>query len=150
MDLQTAWKPVELGPDIYHRLDITVHRPVTAIGPNVPLLTIGAKSVSTVALQPYGAEEIRFSFEGPLGLVSGAPLHVQVSRTYRITILTDANVHLLSVTSQQGELVSGFLASHGPVIVHTYQFIPGQPPVSISVADSTGAPPKMSLCRSLP
>ena len=81
--------------------------------------------MSTVALQPYGAEEIRFSFQGPLGLVFGPPLHVQVSRTYRITILTDANVHLLSVTSQQGELLSGFLFSHGPVIVHTYNPFPG-------------------------
>jgi hypothetical protein len=66
---------------------------------------MGAKSVSTVAFQPYGANEIRFSFEGPLGIVYAAPLHVQVSRTYRVTILTDANVHLLSVTSQQGGLL---------------------------------------------
>jgi hypothetical protein len=150
VNLQTEWKQVELGPDACHRLDITFHGPVTAIGANVPLLTIGTRSVSTVALQPYGADEIRFSFEGPLGTVFGAPLHIQVSRTYRVTILTDANVHVLSVTSQQGELLSGFLFSHGPVLVHTYQSLPEQPPVSISVADSTGPPPNMSLCRSLP
>jgi hypothetical protein len=149
VDLQTAWQPVELGPDAYHRLDITFHRPVTAIGPSVPLITIGTQSVSTVALQPYGADEIRFSFDGPLGTVLSAPLHVQVSRTYRVTILTDSNVHLLSVTSQHGELLRGFLFSHGPVLVHTYQSIPRRSPDSISVVNST-PPPNVSLCRSLP
>ncbi len=149
VDLQTAWKPVELGPGAYHRLDITFHRPVTAIGTNVPLLTIGAKSVSTVGLQYYGADEIRFSFEGPLGTVLSAPLHVQVSRNYRVTILTDPNVHLLSVTWQHGELLRGFLFSHGPVLVHTYQSIAWPTPDSISVVDSTPSP-NVSLCRSLP
>jgi len=56
----------------------------------------------------------------------------------------------LSVTSQQGELLRGFLFSDGPVLVHTYQSIPVQPRGSISVVDSTGPPPNMSLCRSLP
>lgn len=82
-------------------------------------------SVSILSVQPDGSRAIRGSIAGPLGSVVSTAVPVQESRTYRFTILTDSNVHDVSVTSGQEELLSGVLASSGPVLVHTTNPIPG-------------------------
>jgi hypothetical protein len=147
--LQTLWLPVELGPSIRHTLDITFHAPITDIGSSVPLVKVGTKSVSSVSVQPYGTGAIRFSFAGPLGSAVSKPVPVQQSRTYRFTILTDPNVHDVSVRSGQGELLNGVLASPGPVVVHTMDSKLGHPPPPMTVIEETGPASDMSLCRSL-
>jgi hypothetical protein len=50
-ELGSHWHPVELGPDVRHTLDITLHGPVTDIGRGVSLVTVGTKSASTISLQ---------------------------------------------------------------------------------------------------
>ena len=149
VDLQTLWRPVELGPSIRHTVDITFHAPITDIGSSVPLVTVGAKSVSVLSVQAYGTGAIRFSFAGPLGSVVSTAVPIQESKTYRFTILTDSNVHEVSVTSGQEELLSGVLASSGPVLVHTTNSGPGQTLPPLTVTEPIGPRPDMALCRGL-
>jgi hypothetical protein len=114
------------------------------------LVTVGTNAASTISVQPYGAGEIRFSLTDPRGSTLGAPVRVEEDRTVRITVVTDPNIHLVTVTSRQGQLLEGILSSHGPVVVHPLHSNPGQPPLAMTVVDATGPAPDMSLCRSLP
>ena len=148
--LQRLWQPVELGQSIRHTLDITFHAPITDIGSSIPLVTVGTKPASILSVQPYGTDAIRFSFAGPFGSAVSTAVPIQESRTYRFTIVTDSNVHDVSVTAGQDELLSGVLASPGPVLVHTTNFSLGHPPPPMTVIEATGPTPDMSLCRSLP
>jgi hypothetical protein len=147
VDLQTQWKPVELGPSIRHVLDITFHGPIVK-GRSVPLVTVGNRSPSTVYLQSYGKGEVRFSVEGPLGTVVSAPSPVHDSRTYRLTVTTDPNVHLVAIAIDQTEVLSATLYSQGTARVHAYSTI-GSTTLPITVANATGSGSNMSLCRSL-
>jgi hypothetical protein len=150
VELSLLWYPVELGPDVRHTLDLTFRGPVTNLGKSVPLVTIGTHALSTISVQPFGAGEVRFSLTDPRGSALGTPLRVEGGRTYRITIVTDPNLHVVSVSSPEGNLLSGLLSSHGPVVVHTLDSGPGQPPPAMTVVDATGPAPDMALCRSLP
>jgi hypothetical protein len=150
VELSLLWYPVELGPEVIHTLDVTFRGPVADIGKSVPLVTVGTHAASTISVQPYGVGEIRFALTDPRGSALGAPVRVVEDRTLRITVATDPNIHLASVTSHQGQLLQGLLSSQGPVVVHTLHSTAGQPPLAMTVVDTTGPAPDMSLCRSLP
>ena len=94
-----------------HTLDITFHAPITDIGSSIPLVTVGTKPASILSVQPYGTDAIRFSFAGPFGSAVSTAVPIQESRTYRFTIVTDSNVHDVSVTAGQDKLsVASWLA----------------------------------------
>lgn len=142
------WKTVEQGQSVRHTLDITFNGPLADIGSSVPLISIGTPIVSTISVEPYGTAAIRFSLKNPRGSSSGRAMQVEEGRTYQITFVTDPNLHLVSVTSQQGTLLSGFYPG-GPVVVHTTQFDPVHPQQPMTVSEAKGSVPNVSLCRSL-
>ena len=146
---QLLWFPVELGPGVRHTLDITFNEPIAGNGESVPLLSVGSRSASTISVQPYGTREFRFTLTGPGGISVSIPVPLTVHRTYRITIVTDPYLHLVSITSGQSELLHSYLLSQGPIVVHTFPTNSVQSSVPVTVADMTGPAPDMSLCRSL-
>jgi hypothetical protein len=145
-----SWRPVELGPDVQHTLDISLNGPVTDLGPGVSLVTVGTKSASTISVQPYGSGEVRFTLKDPDDSRAGPPVRIPSSRTYRITIVTDPYRHLVSVTSQQGAaLLTGILSNTGPIVVHEdHSNVTARR--GLTVAESNAPPQTMALCRSLP
>ena len=92
---------MEQGPAVRHTLDITFRGPVADIGSSVPLISIGTPVVSTVSVEPYGTDAIRFSLKDPVASFQGTAMPVEVGRTYQITFVTDPYLHYVSVTSQQ-------------------------------------------------
>jgi hypothetical protein len=70
--------------------------------------------------------------------------------TYRITVVTDPNMHSLHVTWYGKTMVSPhYLVGSGPAVVQTQSGRPGLPPPAVSVADLTGPPASTPLCRAL-
>ncbi len=148
-----SWQTVEQGPEVRHTLDITFHGPVADIGSSVPLISIGTPIVGTISVEPYGTSAIRFSLKYPLGSSPGTPMQVEEGRTYQITFVTDPYLHYVSITSQQGILLSDIslflLSPGGPVVVHTTQSGPVHAQQPMTVVEAKGSVANVSLCRSL-
>ncbi len=144
------WHVVELGPGVRHTLDITFHGPVADTSSGVPLVTVGTKMGSTISVQPYGSDEVRFVLKGPFGSTMGLPMKIESSRTYPITIVSDPYLHEMSVSSQQSVLLSGGLFGEAPILVHVESSKVGQPPLPITVAEASDPSQSKTLCQSLP
>jgi hypothetical protein len=101
-----------------------------------------------VSLSSDGVGEVRFTVEGALGTVFSTLLPVHDSRTYRITVTTDPNVHLVTINTDHTALLSANVFNQGTAPVHTYS-TKGSIAVPITVRNAIGSASNMSLCRSL-
>ena len=116
-----TWLPVEQGPGINHVLRLRFNRPVVASDLPIPLMTYRA---STLVLVPTGKGHVRMQVEGAGAArvtwppTSTDPVAITPLKTYRITIMTDPNMHSIQVAGL-GSGIQHYLAGSGPAVLLT-------------------------------
>lgn len=144
--MHQTWDPVVQGAGITHLVQVVFHRPVAAGDPPVTVLTWGRTRVQLVPAGPDGVRTVVVDPGGPPGpwppLATGVQ-HVDVGTAYTLEVVTDPNLQMVLAGGLGGGVVH-YLAGPGPAVVP-----PSSDPTQASVADVTGPPPSMALCRRL-
>jgi hypothetical protein len=149
VDLQTLWRPVELGPSIHRMLNVTRDGRIP-VGLRIPIITVGKASLSTtVSVETLGGDAIRFSIAGPYGRNLSDSLSLRDAQTERISIITDPYIHLVSISTGRSELLSANLYSKGIVRPLTQSSPSAIRHLHLSLVESSPASSSMSICRSL-
>ena len=146
----STWIPVEQGPGMVNKFEVTFNIPPSRLGAGVPILTVGQ---DTVLVRPAGHGEVRFVLTDPLYPIAGTRVTPGLGKAYPLKVATDPFLHRVTVISGSTLLLSGVLSGAGssvpPVVVHT------QPPVAsglrapLTVVHSPLPTPGMSVGRSL-
>jgi hypothetical protein len=147
-----TWLPVEQGPGINHTIDFSFDQPAAALHQAVPVVSVGH---SALVIEPAGPGQVRFRVENPgapspdYPSAAGSPWRPVPHFVYQLDVMTDPYLRSIFAQFSNGNgIVSHYLAGRGPAIVQTTASTTGGPPV-VSIADVTGPPPNMSLCRGL-
>jgi hypothetical protein len=146
-----TWNVVEQGQGINHTLQVSFDRAPRPSDPPVTLMTYGPTSL---VLQPTGADRVRLAV-----LNAGRPdvtwppavtdsERVQPHVRYRVTVMTDPNLHSIVVRGLTNG-IDHYLAGSGPAVVVTTEGSAGTNSGWVSVADLSRPAPPTSLCDSL-
>ena len=154
-----TWNPVEQGPGIKHEIKFRLNvRPQDLRHP-VPLLSWGS---STLQIVPTRAHWIQLVIKNPSApsitwpAASGPWIAARPHVTYGLVVVTDPNMHQMSVSWQGTNFSSlGFgwlkhyIAGPGPAIVWATYQLPGKPLPTITVDNAFEPKPDLSLCTTL-
>jgi hypothetical protein len=139
-----TWMSVGEEPGVRHRVLLTFHGSIAALGRGVPVLSVGR---DTIWVEPAGRHRIRFRSDDPKDPRTGGSVRVELGRTYGVWIATDQNLQSLHINMNRRLLLNGVLTASGPVVVHTQ---PGTAPdAALSVSQVSLGTPDMSMCQSL-
>lgn len=139
-----TWLPVEQGPGINHRFQLTFHGSTDQLGSGTPVLTVGR---DTVLVESVGAPTVRFILDDPNSVTTGPPTAVDAGSTETIHVETDPYLHLLKISLDDGtSVLKGVLNYPGAVPVPAAGTNAGGP---VSVAKEPTPAPDLSLCHSL-
>ena len=145
-----GWLEIETEPPYRHTLDVTIRGTTPTLEHEVPLVTVGTHSPQELSMVPDGVGQVRFVLRSAAAAIVGPPMHVELNKTYRLTVDTDLTTDWLSVTSQSGDiLLEGFPSLQGPIVVHASDSQFGGPPMRVSVVDVTQPASRDSLCGSI-
>jgi hypothetical protein len=139
-----TWAPVGEQPNVRHRVLLTFHGSVAALGRGVPVLSVGG---DTIWVEPAGRHRIRFRSDDPKDPRTGGAVRVGLDRTYGVWIATDQNLQSVHVNMNRRLLLNGVMTARGPVVVHTQSGT--GPDAAVSVSQVSLGTPDMSLCQSL-
>ena len=146
-----TWDVVEQGPGINHTLHLSFAQLPQPGDPAVTLMTYGATSL---VLQTTAVGRVRLA-----AVNAGAPnvtwppavsnsQRVQLHRRYALTIMTDPNLHSISVNGLGGG-IGHYLAGSGPAVIMTTGASSGAGNGYLSVVDASRPSPPTKLCQSL-
>jgi hypothetical protein len=142
------WLMVEAGPGLHHVFDVTYHE--VDRGP-IPLVTMGGDPPLTLWMQDRPVAYTRwlsFRVDGvPRRDVTSTWASIVPGRTYRISVLTDTELHRVSVSVNGHQYFTGRLRGSPPVIAHTMQPQPEGPAQPATVTERPVSVPR--LCESL-
>ena len=154
-----TWNPVEQGPGIKHEIKFRLNvRPQDLRHP-VPLVSWGS---STLQIVPTRAHWIQLVIKNPSApsvtwpAASGPWIAARPHVTYGLVVVTDPNMHQMSVSWQGTNFSSlGFgwlkhyIAGPGPAVVWATYQLPGKPLPTITVYNAFEPKPDLSLCTTL-
>jgi hypothetical protein len=141
-----TWVPVEQGPGIYNKLEMTFNVPPSRLGADVPLFTVGH---DTVLVRSAGNGKVRFVLDSTTHPAIGKGIEPLLGKTYHVLVEADPYTHRMVVNLGATTVLSGVGPGATPVVVHVQP-----PPTSglsapLTVEQQVTPSPNMSLCRSL-
>jgi hypothetical protein len=128
-------------------LDVTFHGTLSDAGA-VPLVTVDNDPSATVSVEGRASDSIRFRVDQPGGAIPsiGKWTRVQLGRTYRVTLTPHEEVERILITLAGHELLSGWSAATGRLVVHP-QFPQAGESQLLTVEEAPAREP--TLCRRL-
>jgi hypothetical protein len=148
-DKDGPWVPIEL-PET--DLNVIFHERVSERG-RVPLVTVGGEASSTVSIETGRSGRIRFRADENYGYPNlyfpsaSKWMPLQVGRTYRVGVATDAGLHRFSVTVDGHRVIDRRPLPDGPLVVHARADAADGASPALTVVEKSG--PEPTLCRSL-
>jgi hypothetical protein len=141
---RTPWVAVDLRET---RLHVTFHGTLSDAGA-VPLVTVDNDPSATVSVEGRASDSIRFRVDQPGGAIPsiGKWTRVQLGRTYRVTLTPHEEVERILITLAGHELLSGWSAATGRLVVHP-QFPQAGESQLLTVEEAPAREP--TLCRRL-
>jgi hypothetical protein len=144
-----SWLPVEFGPGLRHTFDVTYHQVDRG---EIPLVTVGDNPPVTVWMRDRPVLFTRwlsFRVDGQSRRdVFSHWESLKPDQTYRISVVTDTELHRVSVYVNGQQFLDGRLRGSGQAVPHVLQSEPGGPPLPVAVIERPVVEP--DLCKGLP